>query len=53
MGSGAFSSYVRRRGEPDGARSSTLDHPPHPKGRESDAAFTPSPGDAVPVSHTS
>ncbi|XP_043222713.1 tetratricopeptide repeat protein 28-like isoform X3 [Amphibalanus amphitrite] len=47
LGSGAFSSYVRRRGEPDGARSSTLDHPPHPKGRESDAAFTPSPVDAV------
>ena len=41
LGRGAFSSYVRNRGEPDGARSSTTEQ----KGRESDAAFTPSPVD--------
>ena len=41
LGRGAFSSYVRNRGEPDGARASTSE----PKGRESDAAFTPSPVD--------
>lgn len=41
LGRGAFSSYVRNRGEPDGARSSTNEQ----KGRESDAAFTPSPVD--------
>lgn len=41
LGRGAFSSYVRNRGEPDGARASTTEQ----KGRESDAAFTPSPVD--------
>ncbi|MCL4126876.1 UNVERIFIED_CONTAM: hypothetical protein GTU68_063706 [Idotea baltica] len=41
LGRGAFSSYVRNRGEPDGARASTSEQ----KGRESDAAFTPSPVD--------
>lgn len=41
LGRGAFSSYVRNRGEPDGARASTNEQ----KGRESDAAFTPSPVD--------
>ncbi|KAK8735667.1 hypothetical protein OTU49_005256 [Cherax quadricarinatus] len=43
LGRGAFSSYVRNRGEPDGARASTSEQ----KGRESDAAFTPSPVDPV------
>ncbi|CAL4218270.1 unnamed protein product [Meganyctiphanes norvegica] len=43
LGRGAFSSYVRNRGEPDGARASTNE----PKGRESDAAFTPSPVDPM------
>ncbi|XP_076066891.1 tetratricopeptide repeat protein 28 [Oratosquilla oratoria] len=43
LGRGAFSSYVRNRGEPDGARASTTEQ----KGRESDAAFTPSPVDPV------
>lgn len=43
LGRGAFSSYVRNRGEPDGARASTSEQ----KGRESDAAFTPSPVDSA------
>lgn len=53
---GAFTSYVRRRGEPDGRTSNPLDGKSttdnkgkkngtlaRPGGGESDAAFTPSP----------
>jgi hypothetical protein len=42
---GAFTSYVRRRGEPDGrtAVDAGLTHSRASGGRESDAAFTPSP----------
>ena len=64
--SGAFSSYARNRGEPDG-RDKQPDSPPapqclvpppppphggmyHPKGRESDCNFTPSPVDRLSAS---
>ncbi|XP_057668084.1 tetratricopeptide repeat protein 28 isoform X2 [Diorhabda carinulata] len=56
LGGGAFTSYVRRRGEPDGRTAnptdgkSTLDNKsrknltlPRPTGEDSDIAFTPSP----------
>lgn len=43
---GAFSSYVRNRGEPDGARASTNEYSKGGGRRESDAGFTPSPIDS-------
>lgn len=44
LGGGAFTSYVRRRGEPDGSTVQQQRKPlARPGGGESDAAFTPSP----------